>query len=209
MDTALTILGLGTIAALVYGVSLGREKRKQTASPEGLIASMKAHADPGTGVVLVNGVINNPGIVTSDYEITIFVSQRDGWSVEYSVNLRGIAPGAQGPFNLRTRSLNFGTSDIVNVRAVLYSSTGSPLDRASSTTTAGAPGARPTKESATMKWWEREPEGGWTRPRNRVERTPQSTVRISKQLETSGASAVGASNSISPNRLFGRSGLAS
>ena len=158
---------------------------------------------------LVNGVINNPGIVTSDYEITIFVSQHDGWSVEYSVNLRGIAPGAQGPFNLRTRSLNFGTSDIINVRAVLYSSTGSPLDRASTTTTAGAPGARPTKEAAALQWWAREPEGGWTRPRNRVERTPQSTVRISKQLETSGASAVGASNSISPNRLFGRSGLAS
>ena len=209
MNPALTIVGLGAITAMIYGISLGRETRKQSASPEGLIASMKAHADPGTGVVLASGVINNPGVVTSDYEITFSVSQRDGWSVDYAVNVKGIVPQANGSFSLRTRALNFGTSDMVNVRAVLYSSNGNPLDRRAVSVTAGSPGARPTKESAAIKWWEREPEGGWTRPRNRVERTPQSTMRISRQLETSGASAVGSSNSISPNRLFGRSGLAS
>ena len=209
MNTALTMIGLGTIGAMIYGISLGREKRKQSASPEGIISTMKAHADPGTGVVLISGNVQNNGLVPSDYEITVGISQRDGWSVDYSINVRGIQPGASGPFNLRSNPLNFGTNDIIGVRAVLYSSTGGPLDRKSVSTYAGTPGARPKGESAAIHWFDKSPDGGWTRPRNRVVRTPTSTVRIGKQLEASGASAVGASNSMSPNRIFGRGELAS
>jgi len=209
MNTALTIVGLGAIAGMIYGISLGREMRKQSASPEGAISEMKTHADPGTGVVLVSGTVQNNGVVPSDYEITVPISQRDGWSVDYSINVRGIQPGASAPFNLRSNPLNFGTSDIINVRAVLYSSTGAPLDRKSASTYAGTPGARPKAESGALHWFDKTPDGGWTKPRNRVERTPTSTVRIGKQLEASGASAVGASNSMSPNRIFGRGDLAS
>ena len=209
MNTALTIVGLGTITAMIYGISLGREKRKQSASPEGIISGMKAHADPGTGVVLVSGNVQNNGLVPSDYEITVGISQRDGWSVDYSINVRGIQPGASGPFNLRSNPLNFGTNDIIGVRAILHSSSGAPLDRKSLSTYAGTPGARPRGESAALHWYDKAPEGGWTRPRNRVVRTPDSTVRIGKQLEASGASAIGASNSMSPNRIFGRGELAS
>ena len=181
MNTALTIVGLGAIAGMIYGISLGREMRKQSASPEGVISDMKTHADPGTGVVLVSGTVQNNGVVPSDYETTVVISQRDGWSVDYSIN----------------------------VRAVLYSSTGAPLDRKSASTYAGTPGARPKAESGALHWFDKTPDGGWTKPRNRVERTPTSTVRIGKQLEASGASAVGASNSMSPNRIFGRGDLAS
>ena len=209
MNTALTIVGLGTITAMIYGISLGREKRKQSASPEGIISGMKAHADPGTGVVLVSGNVQNNGLVPSDYEITVGISQRDGWSVDYSINVRGIQPGASGPFNLRSNPLNFGTNDIIGVRAILHSSSGAPLARKSLSTYAGTPGARPRGESAALHWYDKAPEGGWTRPRNRVVRTPDSTVRIGKQLEASGASAIGASNSMSPNRIFGRGELAS
>ena len=123
--------------------------------------------------------------------------------------MRGIQPGASAPFNLRSNPLNFGTNDIIGVRAVLYSSPGAPIDRKAVSPYAGTPGARPKGESAAIRWFDKTPEGGWTKPRNRVVRTPTSTVRIGKQLEASGASAVGASNSMTPNRIFGRAELSS
>jgi len=209
MSTPLAILGLGIVGVMVYGASFGREMRRRQAGPSGQLTDLRLRPDPGTGVVLVSGHLQNTGEVVADYEVSISISQKAGWSVEYTVSAKEIAPGATAPFNLRSGPLNFGTSDIIGVRAVLYSSTGVPLGRKNTSASATTPGSRPSGEKAAIHWWDEAPEGGWTRPRNRVVRTPTSTFRISKALANSGASGIGASDNMSPNRLFGRSELVS
>jgi len=209
MSTPLAILGLGIVGVMVYGNSFGREMKRRKAGPSGGLTDLRLHPDPGTGIVLVSGRLTNTGEVVTDYEVSISISQKAGWSVEYTVAAKEIAPGATSPFNLRSGSLNFGTSDIIGVRAVLYSSTGVPLDRQNTSATANTPGSRPSGEKAAIHWADKDPEGGWTKPRNRVVRTPTSTISISRALANSGASGVGASDTMSPNRIFGRSDLVS
>ena len=208
-NAPLAIIGLGIVGALVYGASLGREMRRRQAGPSGQLTDLRLHPDPGTGVVLVSGHLQNTGEVITDYEVSISISQKAGWSVEYTVSAKEITPGTTAPFNLRSGTLNFGTSDIIGVRAVLYSSTGVPLGRKNTSASATTPGSRPSGEKAAIHWWDEDPKDGWTRPRNRVVRTPTSTISISKALANSGASGIGASDSMSPNRIFGRSELVS
>jgi len=209
MNTPLAIVGLGIVGVLVYGASLGREMKRRQAGPSGQLTDLLLHPDPGTGVVLVSGHLQNTGDVLTDYEVSISISQKAGWTVEYNVAAKELAPGATAPFSLRSAPLNYGTNDIIAVRAVLYSSTGVPLDRKNTSAAATTPGRRPSGEKAAIHWWDKEPEGGWTRPRNRVVRTPTSTVKISRALANSGASGIGASDNMSPNRIFGRSDLVS
>ena len=209
MSTPLAIIGLGIVGALVYGTSLGREMKRRQAGPSGRLTDLRLHPDPGTGVVLVSGHLQNTGEVLTDYEVKISISQKAGWSVEYNVAAKELAPGATAPFNLRSGPLNFGTNDIIGVQSVLYSSTGVPLDRRLTHAPATTSARRPSGEKAAIHWWDEEPEDGWTRPRNRVVRTPTSTYRISKALANSGASGIGASDNMSPNRIFGRSDLVS
>ena len=208
MNTPLAIVGLGIVGALVYGASLGREIKRRQAGPSGRLTDLRLHPNPGTGVVLVSGQLQNTGDVLTDYEVSVSISQRAGWTVEYSVAAKELAPGETAPYNLRSGPLNFGTSDIIAVRVILYSSTGVPLDRRLAHASATTAARRPSGEKAALHWWDEDPEDGWTRPRNRVVRTPTSTFRISKALANSGASGIGASDNMSPNRIFGRSDLA-
>jgi hypothetical protein len=203
----LALLGLAVIGAVVYGASFGREMRRRQAGPQGELTDLRLHPDPGTGVVLVSGHLKNTGDVVTDYEVSVHISQRAGWTVEYTVAAKELASNSSAPFHLRSGPLNFGTNDIIAVQTVLYSSTGVPLDRKNTSAAAATPGSRPSGEKAAIHWWDKEPEDGWVRPRNRVVRTPHSTVRISRALANSGASGIGASDNMSPNKIFGRSDL--
>ena len=208
MNNLVPVAVLGGVAMAIFGISLTREKGRKQVTAEGQLTGLEVYGDPGVGIVLVKGTVQNTGQVASDYEVKNTIALRDGWSVEYNVAISEIAPGESAPFNLRTNPLNFGTNDVITVHAHLFSTTGSPLDQKTSTITAEGP-TRPSGEKSVLKWWEEKPEGGWTRPRNRVERTPTSTIRISRQLTMGGSSVIGTSNTESPNRLFGRSELAS